>query len=73
MELISKSLGIHLKNRKNCNIPAVKCGRETEGHTAEKCKEVLSGKEHENLSVKQCGLFLNKNYPFIGASPDRIM
>ena len=68
-----KVSGFTYKNRKNRNIPAVKCGRETEGHTAEKFKEVLSGKENENLSVKQCGLFLNKNYPFIGASSDRIM
>ena len=58
---------------KNHNIPALKYGREMEGHAAEKFKEVLSGKEHENLNVKQCGLLLDKTYPFIGASPDRIV
>ena len=31
---------------KNRNIPALKYGREMEGHAAEKFKEVLSGKEH---------------------------
>ena len=41
-----------------------------EGNAVEKFKEVLSGKEHKNLSVKQCGLFLDKIYPFTGASPD---
>ena len=45
---------------KNCNIPAFKYGREMEGHAAEKFKEVLSGKEYKNLSVKQCRLFLDK-------------
>ena len=44
-----------------------------EGHAAENFEEVLSGKEHKNLSVKQYGLFLDKTYPFIGESPDRIL
>ena len=44
---------------KNPNIPAFKYGREMEEHSAAKFK-VLSGKEHANLNVKRCGLFLDK-------------
>ena len=58
---------------KNPNIPALKYGREMERHAAEKYKEVPSGKEHKNLSLKQCGLFFDKTYPVIGASPDSIV
>ena len=58
---------------KNPNIPVLKYGREMEGHAAEKFKEVLSGKEHKNLSLKECGLFLDKTYPFIGVNTDRIV
>ena len=58
---------------KNPNIPALKYEREMEGHAAEKFKEVISAKEHKNLSLKQSGVFLDKTYPVIGASPDRIV
>ena len=58
---------------KNSNIPVLKYGREMEGHPAENFKEVLAGKEHKSLSLKECGLFLDKTYPFIGVNPDRIV
>ena len=48
---------------KNPSITALKYGREMEGHAAEKFKEVFFGKEHKNLSVKRCGLFLIKPNP----------
>ena len=51
---------------KNFNIPALKYGQEMEEHAAEKFKEVLLfGKEHKNLSVKHCGLFLDKTTPLL--------
>ena len=65
-----KASGITYKNPK---IPALKYKQEMKGHAAEKFKYVLSGKERKNLSVKRCGLFFDKIYPFIGASPDCIV
>lgn len=28
---------------------------------------------HRSLKINQCGLFIDKNYPYIGASPDGIV
>ena len=40
-----------------------------EGHVAKKLN-VDSVKEHKNLSVKQCDVFLYETCPFTGVSPD---
>ena len=63
MELYSKSLQIHLQK---FQLPTLKYGQEMEEHAAEKFKEVLLfEKEHKNLSVKHCGLFLDKTIPLL--------
>ena len=56
----------------NPNIPALKYGRSMETNAANEFYEQLS-ESHKNLKVSECGLFLDKNHPFIGASPDRIV
>ena len=35
--------------------------------------EEVFKERHQNVKVQQCGLFLSKNHPFIGGSPDRII
>lgn len=54
------------------SLPALKYGRETEKTAAEKLVRLYK-KEHKKVKFHDCGLFLNKEYPFIGASPDGLL
>ena len=54
------------------DIPALKYGRDMEPEAADKFIEIFK-KSHKKVSVKECGIFLHRKYPYIGASPDRIV
>lgn len=56
----------------NPNIPALKYGREMEAYAANKFVEIFA-KDHKKVSKKECGLFLDSSYQYIGASPDGII
>uniref|UniRef100_A0A7M5WWY6 YqaJ viral recombinase domain-containing protein n=1 Tax=Clytia hemisphaerica TaxID=252671 RepID=A0A7M5WWY6_9CNID len=55
----------------NPNNPALKYGREMEGMASSKLLDFLKTK-HKGAKIRDCGLLLHKNKPFIGASPDGI-
>ena len=54
------------------DIPALKYGRTMEVNALNSFFEAIKG-EHQELKFKECGLFLDSMYPFIGASPDSMM
>ena len=56
----------------NPNIPALKYGRNMEDQAANSFFEAMKT-AHKNIKLNNCGLFLDKLVPVIGASPDRIM
>ena len=47
-------------------------GRAMESNAANAFFDLLS-KEHKNFKLIDCGLFLDKDLPYVGASPDRII
>ena len=56
------------------DIPALKYGRNMEAEAIEKYKALhMSTCGKCGCSVKQCGIFIDKNDKFIGASPDGII
>ena len=56
----------------NPNIPALKYGRAMESEAITKFINELS-EAHKGVSVKPCGLMLDKDYAYIGTSPDGIV
>ena len=54
------------------NIPALKYGRSMEVNPVNVFCDLFS-ENHKNVKVEECGLFLDKTLPVIGASPDRII
>ena len=54
------------------NIPALKYGRSMEVNAVNVFCDLFS-ENHKNVKVEECGLFLDKTLPVIGASPDRII
>ena len=54
------------------DIPALKYGREMESIAANHFLEIFK-KHHKQVSLTECGLFLEQKYPYIGASPDRVV
>ena len=56
----------------NPNIPALKYGRAMEPIAANECYNLLSV-SHKNLKILECGLFLDRRDPYIGASPDGLL
>ena len=56
----------------NLKLPSLKYGLAME---EEAVKTVLQTykKEHKNSKLKECGFFLDKDLPFIGGSPDKII
>ena len=56
----------------NPDLSALKYGRSMEIHAVKKFEEVFQ-KQHKDLKLTECGLFLHKAFPFIGGSPDRIV
>ena len=51
---------------------ATEWGNRTEA-SAKACYKAKLGKEHIQFELKDCGLFLNPQYPALGASPDGIV
>ena len=45
----------------------------THEHTARDAYVTLKKKEHQNFSVRSCGLFIHPSYPYLGASPDGVI
>lgn len=35
--------------------------------------ETVMQKQHKNFKVEKCGMFINKNYPWLHATPDLFM
>ena len=60
------------EENRNADLPALKYGRNMEADAVNAFEEVFK-ERHQNVKVQQCGLFLSKNHPFIGGSPDRII
>lgn len=56
----------------NPDLPALKYGRTMEIN-AVNCFVELMKKDHHNLKVDSCGLFLHYGIPYIGGSPDGIV
>lgn len=56
----------------NPNIPALKYGREMEPVALAAFKEEIK-KEHKNVEVRSCGLFIDGDVKFVGASPDGLV
>ena len=56
----------------NLDLPALKYGRTMEVN-AVNCFLELMRKDHRNLKVDNCGLFLHNGIPYIGGSPDGIV
>lgn len=56
----------------NPDIPALKYGRVMEVDAANAFADFMKSK-HKNFEISECGVYLDKAIPFIGASPDRVM
>ena len=56
-------------NIPSMHLPALKWGRLNEEKARQQYQALMSTK-HTNFSVKQCGLHINPQYPFLGATPD---
>ena len=54
------------------DIPALKYSISMES-VAVNCFRDLVSEKHSNFQLKECGLFLDRSFPVIGASPDRIV
>ena len=54
------------------DLPALKYGRAMEVNAVNSLYEVLKG-QHKKLTFSDCGLFLDKESPFVGATPDKLM
>lgn len=57
----------------NPNIPALKYGRENESKALKQYLKHQSENGHQNIKVHECGLYVSKKRPYIGASPDGIV
>ena len=51
------------------NIPALKYGRDMDTEAANTFIEFITGK-HKDIKFSDCGLFVDKALPYVGASPD---
>ena len=54
------------------SVPAIQWGRKHERTAAKEYGDAMM-KQHEEMEIKQTGLWLSKDHPFIGASPDAIV
>ena len=54
------------------NIPALKYGRDLKIEAAKNFTEFIKGK-HKYIKLSDCGLFVDKTLPYVGASPYRIL
>ncbi len=55
------------------DIPAIKYGIRMEPVAAQDYYKLQCKRHHRPLQVKECGLFVDKDHPYIGASPDRLV
>ena len=55
------------------DIPALMYGRRMEPVAAQKYIKIQKKCRHRPLKVEECGLFMDSKYPYIGASPDRLI
>ena len=55
------------------HIPAINYGNKMEEKAKEIYKQVLVSQGHINLEVRNCGLFLDGNCVYLGASPDLVI
>lgn len=60
------------ENQINPDLPALKYGRNMEDDAIDTFFDIFKG-SHKGARIHKCGLFLAKNAPFLGASPDRII
>ena len=56
----------------NPNVPALKYGRTMEEEAVNTFANIMK-KTHKDFKAEECGLFLHFRFPFIGASPDRML
>ena len=56
----------------NPDIPALKYGRSMEENAVNNFYEIMKLK-HIDLKLHECGLYLDRDAPYIGGSPDRIV
>ena len=68
--LMSRVLGY---TAPHANIPALKYGRRMEDVAAKYHSKILREMGHRDIEIKECGLFIHAKYPFLGASPDRLV
>lgn len=68
--LIAKILGY---KKVNPNIKSIKHGRETEPEAKKVYIQEMKSACHSNIVFNECGLFVDKNYPYLGASPDLLV
>ena len=54
------------------DVPSTKYGKDMETIAQESFTEYIS-KHHEHVLVKEMGLHIHPNYPYIGASPNGII
>ena len=54
-------------------IPTINYRNKMEQKAKEICKQVLVSQAHINLEVRNCGLFLDWNCVYLGASPDLVI
>ncbi|KAL1426020.1 hypothetical protein MTO96_003489 [Rhipicephalus appendiculatus] len=71
-EWTAKGLQAIASSRDISHVPAVKYGIANEAVAAVRYEEVLKAMGH-NVTVSTCGLLLNPAFPWLGASPDRIV
>lgn len=57
---------------KNINTEATRWGRDHE-KIAFRTYKLLAEKEHENSTIRECGLFICKDAPYLAASPDAVV
>lgn len=67
--ILSKVLGY---TSPNPQIKALKHGRECEPY-AKKQYETETSRFHHNFKTRECGLYINKHYVYLGASPDLLV
>jgi hypothetical protein len=60
-----------VNREESLNLPSLTWGRKHEANAIAKFIEV-EGPHHTGFSVATCGLFIDGNRPYLGASPDRI-
>ena len=56
----------------NADLPALKYGRNMEAEAINAIEETFK-EMYQNANVQQCSLFLTRDHPFIGGSPEKII